>query len=189
MTEQRTTTPEKALRLRERVKKKKPEFVRQESWKYMRLKENWRRPHGLDNKVRKKIKGWPPPVDPGYRGPKVARGLHPSGYEEVLVYNSDRLGEIDSKTQAIRISHTVGKRKRIRILTEARRKKITVLNIKQTKEPVEKEKELKEGKKEEAEKEAEKQEKLEKPEGKETEVERPKREEKVTKRKKGSERQ
>ena len=186
MTEQRTTTPEKALRLRERVKKKKPKFVRQESWKYIRLKENWRRPHGLDNKVRKKIKGWPPPVDPGYRGPKVARGLHPSGYEEVLVYNSDRLGEIDPKNQAIRIAHTVGRRKRVRILGEARRKKITVLNIKQTKEPVEKEEELKETKKEEPE-EAGKKEKLEEPEEREMEVERPKQEEKVTKRKKGTE--
>jgi len=189
MTEQRTTTPEKALRLRERVKKKKPKFVRQESWRYIRLKENWRRPHGLDNKVRKKIKGWPPPVDPGYRGPRVARGLHPSGYEEVLVYNSDRLGEIDPKTQAIRIAHTVGKRKRITILREARGKKITVLNIKQTKEPVEKEEELKEGKKEETEKEVGKEEKLEGPEEEETEVERPKREQKVAKRKKRTEKQ
>ncbi|MEM3824049.1 MAG: 50S ribosomal protein L32e, partial [Candidatus Bathyarchaeia archaeon] len=99
--------PEKTLKLRERIKKKKPAFVRQESWRYIRLKENWRKPKGIDNKMRKKVKGWPATVNVGYRGPKAARGLHPSGYKEVLVYNTEDLKEIDPKTQAIRIAHTV----------------------------------------------------------------------------------
>jgi len=140
MTEQKTTSPEMALRLRKRVKKKKPDFVRHESWRYTRLKENWRKPRGLDNKMRRKIKGWPPTVSVGYRGPKVARGLHPSGYREVSVCNPTDLKKVDPKTQAIRISHTVGKRKRTRIITEARKKKIIILNLKEAKEAVEKEK-------------------------------------------------
>jgi large subunit ribosomal protein L32e len=152
MKEPSAIVPERALRLRERVKKKKPKFVRQESWKYIRLKENWRKPRGLDNKVRKKIKGWPTPPRAGYRGPRVGRGLHPSGYEKVLVYNVEQLKEVDPKTQAVQIAHTVGKRKRARILAEARKKKMTVLNLKETKELVEEEKELTE----EAEREEEK---------------------------------
>jgi len=149
MTKPATATAEKALELRERVKKKKPRFVRQESWRYKRLSESWRRPRGLDNKMRRKIKGWPPTVNVGYRGPKVARGLHPSGYKEVLLYNAEELKEIDPKTQAVRIAHSVGKRKRARILVEARKRKITVLNIKEAKEAVEEEKELTEERKEE----------------------------------------
>jgi large subunit ribosomal protein L32e len=160
---------EKTLKLRERIKKKKPAFVRQESWRYIRLKENWRKPKGIDNKMRKKVKGWPATVSVGYRGPKAARGLHPSGYKEVLVYNTADLKEIDPKTQAIRIAHTVGKRKRARILVEARKKKITILNLKEAKEEVKEEKvteETEEMEKEEAleeEREAEEKEKAEKP--------------------------
>lgn len=161
------TSPEKALKLRERAKRKKPKFLRQESWKYVRLKENWRNPRGLDNKVRKKFKGWPPPAGAGYRGPKVGRGLHPSGRKEVLVYNPEQLKKINPETQAVRIAHTVGKRKRMKILTEARKKKMTVLNPREAKEKVEKKKELsEETEKEEEREEAEEAAEMEKQEQK-----------------------
>lgn len=134
MTERDMRPAEKALKLREHVKKKKPKFVRPESWRYYRLKESWRRPRGLDHKIRRKVKGWPAGVSVGYRGPKIARGLHPSGYKEVLVHNSEELKNVDPKAQAVRIAHTVGKRNRAKIITEARRKKITILNVRETRE-------------------------------------------------------
>jgi large subunit ribosomal protein L32e len=139
MTEPKTITPKKALKLRKNLKRKKPSFVRHESWRYMRLKENWRRPRGLDNKMRRRIKGWPPVVSIGYKGPKIARGLHPSGYREVLVHNAEELEKVDPKTQAIRIAHTVGKRKKAGILAVARKKKVIILNLKEIKEAAESE--------------------------------------------------
>jgi len=165
VTELGPSNAEKALRLRERAKMKKPRFVRQESWKYFRLKENWRRPKGLDNKVRKRIKGWPPRVSAGYGGPKAARGLHPSGYEEVMIYNAEDLKRIDSKTQAARMAHTIGRRQRVKIMTEARKKRITVLNAREVKETVEKDKELtaEEARKEEEEEKTAESTKAEKP--------------------------
>ncbi len=134
MKEKNAATLQKALKLKTRMKKKKPKFVRQESWRYKRLKKNWRRPRGIDNKMRRKIKGWPPTVNVGYRGPKAARGLHASGYEEVLVYNSEELERVTPETQAIRIAHAVGKRKRVKILVDARRRKIKILNFKEARE-------------------------------------------------------
>ncbi|MCD6465528.1 50S ribosomal protein L32e [Candidatus Bathyarchaeota archaeon] len=118
----------KLVELRKKVKSKKPEFRRQESWRYKRVKENWRRPRGIDSKMRRKVKGWPATVNIGYRGPKLARGLHPSALREVLVYNPDDLREINPETEAIRIAHTVGARKRAEILSRARELGIHVLN-------------------------------------------------------------
>jgi len=174
MAQKDITATEKALRQRERVKNKKPKFVRQESWRYRRLKKNWRRPRGLDNKMRRKIKGWPPTVSVGYRGPKATRNLHPSGYREVLLYNAEEIKKTDPKTQVIRIAHTVGKRKRAKILAEARKRKITILNLKEAKEVVKEEKEL-------AEEKLEKKEKVKEA----TETEKPKRKRTETKKRKG----
>ena len=118
----------KLLKLRKRAKQKKPEFLRSESWRYSKMSESWRRPRGLDHKMRRKIKGWPPMVSTGYKGPKIARGLHPSGLREVMVHNVEELALVDPSVQAARIAHTVGKKKRVLILAEAKQKKIRVLN-------------------------------------------------------------
>jgi large subunit ribosomal protein L32e len=129
-------------------------------------------------------KGWPPAAGSGYGGPKVAKGLHPSGYKEVLVYNVEQLGKIDAKTEAVRIAHRVGKKKRADILAEARRKKIVVLNLRRVREaagekPAE---EKEEGKTAETEKETEE------TEG-EHEEKKPKPEEKTKKRRRRTEQQ
>lgn len=121
-------TKDKALALRQRMKRKKPRFRRQESWRYKRVTQVWRRPDGIDSKMRKKVKGWPKSAEVGYRGPKAARHLHPSGYLEVLVRNVDDVNDVNPQTQAIRIAHTVGARKRIEISVRAREKGIHVLN-------------------------------------------------------------
>jgi len=179
MTEENVADTRKALKVRARVKRKKPAFVRPESWRYVRLKESWRRPRGLDHKIRRKFKGWPAAVSVGYRGPRIARGLHPSGYREILVYNVEDLMQIDPKTQAVRIAHTVSRRKRARIIVEARKKKITILNLKEAREVVKEEKELTEEKEEKTETAEELEEKEETP------VEEPKQKQEKAKKRKG----
>ena len=142
--EKKPSLSQKALKLRARAKNKKPKFIRAESWKYDRFSVSWRRPRGLDNKIRRKIKGWPAGVSVGYKGPKSARCLHPSGYREVLVNNVQELTIVDPNTQAIRIAHTVGKRKRAIVIAEAKKLNIKILNIKVTAEVEKKEEELEE---------------------------------------------
>lgn len=136
MTEAAKTTRKNALKIRKRVKKGKPKFVRPESWRYVRLKENWRNPKGLDHKVRLMYKGWPPAAGAGYGGPKFGKGLHPSGYQEVLVHNVEELRKVNPDIQAARIASRVGKRKKAGILAEARKRKIVVLNVREIKGPV-----------------------------------------------------
>jgi len=116
------------LQLRKKIADKRPEFVRQESWRYDRLAPNWRKPKGKDNKMRRQVSGVPPLAKVGYKGPRKSRGLHPSGYNDILIFNINDLTKIDPKVDAVRIAHTVGNKKRIEIVTEATKLKMKVLN-------------------------------------------------------------
>jgi len=152
MTQTKDSKMQHALRVRARIKKKKPAFVRPESWKYDKFSVSWRRPRGLDNKIRRKIKGWPPGPSVGYKGPKNTRGIHPSGYEEVLVHNIAEVAKINPETQAARLGHTVGKKKRAQIIAEARKMNLFILNVKEVKEPAKEEAALEKPKEAKAEK-------------------------------------
>jgi len=117
------------LELRDKVAKGRPEFKRPESWRYKRLETTWRKPKGIDNHQRKqKSRGRPGLVKVGYRGPKIARGLHPSGFTDNLVYNINDLDNLNPKEDAVRIGHSVGTKKRIVIVTKALEGKFKVLN-------------------------------------------------------------
>jgi large subunit ribosomal protein L32e len=107
---------------------RRPAFVRQESWRYVRIHPEWRKPKGVDNKMRRQDKGWPVLVRVGYRGPVEARGLHPSGHYEVMVHKvSDLDGAIPGRDVA-RIGGTVGAKKREAILERATELGIRVVN-------------------------------------------------------------
>jgi large subunit ribosomal protein L32e len=132
-------TKEQALKLRARLKSKKPRFRRQESWRYKRVSQVWRAPDGMDSKMRRKVKGWPPSAEVGYRGPRKARHLHPSGFEEVIARNVDDLAKVNPNTQAIRIAHTVGMKKRAEIFVRAGERHIYILNPLHEEKPTEEE--------------------------------------------------
>lgn len=134
-------TREQALKLRSRLKSKKPRFRRQESWRYKRVSPVWRIPDGVDSKMRRKVKGWPASAEIGYRGPRRARHLHPSGYEEIIVRNVDDLAKVDPKTHAARISHTVGMKKRAEISVRAGERHVHILNPLPEEKPMEEEEE------------------------------------------------
>ena len=116
-----------ALAKRAMISGRRPAFKRQEWFRYSKLGEKWRKPKGIHSKMKRQLKRRPPMVDIGFRGPVAARDLHPSGFEEVLVYNVDGLEGIDPKKQAVRIGGTVGTKKRIAIEDRADELGIRVL--------------------------------------------------------------
>jgi len=116
------------LRVRKRISKKRPHFKRFESWRFVRIKDQWRKPRGIDNKMRTELQGWPKSVKIGYRGPTAVRGLHPSGKEEVMVWNVKDVAKVDPETQVARIGGTVGGKKKETILEKAEELKIRILN-------------------------------------------------------------
>ncbi len=117
-----------ALAKRAIISGNRPAFKRQEWFRYQKLGDSWRRPRGIHSKMRRGMKRRPPMVEIGYGGPALVRGLHPSGFEEVMVYNVDGLETINPKTQAARIGGTVGVKKRIAIENRAKELGIRVLN-------------------------------------------------------------
>ena len=117
------------LELRAKVAKSRPDFKRAESWRYKRLETTWRKPKGIDNHQRKqKSRGRPGLVKVGYGGPKIARGLHQSGYTDNLVHNIDDLEKLNPKTDGVRIGHSVGTKKRKEIVIKSIEKKFKIFN-------------------------------------------------------------
>jgi large subunit ribosomal protein L32e len=108
-----------------------PAFRRHEWWRYKRLggkHASWRLPRGIHSKTRRHWGYRPPVVSIGYRGPVEVRGLHPSGFEEVLVHNPSDLAKVNKEVQAARVGGTVGGRKAKLIEAEAAKLGIRVLN-------------------------------------------------------------
>ena len=118
-----------ALALRAAQKKATPSFRRTEWFRYKRLsRSGWRKPHGMDNKQRRNFKYRGSLVRIGHGKVNAASGLHPSGFEEVMVHNTRDLDQIDAETQAARIGATVGGRKSENIHARADELGIRVLN-------------------------------------------------------------
>jgi large subunit ribosomal protein L32e len=118
-----------ALALRAAQKAKTPKFRRTEWYRYFRLaRSGWRKPKGMDNKQRRNYRYRSSLVRVGHGKVATARGLHPSGFAEVMVQNVADLNQIDAERQAARVGATVGGRKREMIHERADELGIRILN-------------------------------------------------------------
>jgi len=122
-------TQKRLLELRKKNNKKRPSFRRVESWRLKRVKDSWRKARGIDSKTRRKTKTGVKSPTVGYRNPKKVRGLHPSGYEEVRIFNKNDLVGLNNKKHAIRISGKLGAKKRISLIDYVQNRGFKVLNV------------------------------------------------------------
>ncbi len=120
------------LVIRRQIKKRTPHFLRDEGFRYKRIPKNWRRPTGYTSKLRINLKYRPSKVRVGFRAPKIVRGLHASGFKEIMVHTVKELETIDPKKQAVRIGGTVGTKKRLEIAKRADELAIRVLNMRES---------------------------------------------------------
>ena len=120
----------KMTEIKKIAKKKKPYFTRSDSNKKLRIsKGGWRKPNGLHSKMRLAHRGFKKTVSIGYRNPAIIRGLEKSGMKKVLVMNLDDLKKIDVKN-SIAVIGNIGLRKKIEIIKEAQKRKISLSNVK-----------------------------------------------------------
>jgi len=123
----------KLAEIRKELKARKPYFVRQCLYKKSRITndEKWKKPKGMHSKLRNAFKGHAKRVKVGYRGPEEVRGITSSGLFPVLVENVSQLS-IVGENQGALISSGVGMKNKLLILEEAKKKNITILNVKDT---------------------------------------------------------
>ena len=117
------------MRIRDKLSKKRPSFRRVESWRFKRVKNSWRKSRGIDSQTRKKEKSGVKSPSIGYRSPKKVRGIHPSGYKEVMVFNVNDLKGLNNKKHALKLSGRLGAKKRITLIDYAQNRGFKILNI------------------------------------------------------------
>jgi large subunit ribosomal protein L32e len=75
-----------------KIKKRTKRFTRFESEDYPgKLAPNWRRPRGIDNRVRRQFKSCKPLVSIGYGTKREHKHVLPNGFKKLLIKNESDL--------------------------------------------------------------------------------------------------
>ncbi|MCO5567964.1 hypothetical protein L7F22_021660 [Adiantum nelumboides] len=112
------------------IKKRVKKFKRAQSDRKICVKPSWRRPKGIDSRVRRKFKGCVLMPNIGYGSNKKTRHVLPNGFKKFLVHNA---AEIDllmmhNRKFCAEIAHNVSTLKRKSIVERASQLNITVTN-------------------------------------------------------------
>jgi len=112
------------------VKKRTARFNRHQSDRFKCVDPSWRKPKGIDNRVRRRFKGQAAMPKIGYGNNKKTRHMMPSGHKAFLVNNTRELDLLlmHNKTYAAEIAHGVSSRKRIEIVARAKELGVKVTN-------------------------------------------------------------
>ena len=138
----------KLLEARNKAKAKKPKFERQDTNIFKQFRGQYRKPKGMHSKMRRGLRGHKRTPAVGYSSPRAVKGLTRQGIRPVVVVNMAELLQI-KKDEGVILSSTLGLKKRLVLLEKIKELKLSVLNIKNVDEYVNKAKEIFENKKKE----------------------------------------
>lgn len=114
------------------VKKRTKKFARHQSDLFLRVRPSWRKPKGIDGRVRRRFKGSIPMPSVGYGSDKATRNVHPHGFKTIVVSNVAELEMLmmHNRTYAATVAHSVSSRVRRAIVDRAEQLAIRVTNAK-----------------------------------------------------------
>ncbi|KAB8277765.1 hypothetical protein BDV30DRAFT_234629 [Aspergillus minisclerotigenes] len=114
------------------VKKRTKTFKRHQSDRFKCVPESWRKPKGIDSRVRRRFKSNIPMPSIGYGSNKKTKHMMPSGHKAFLVQNPKdvELLLMHNRTYAAEIGHAVSSRKRVEIIAKAKALGVKVTNPK-----------------------------------------------------------
>jgi large subunit ribosomal protein L32e len=122
---------ERLIKIKEVIKKKTPVFTRADAHKKKRVGTTWRKPKGIQNKMRLNKKGYRVNVRAGYKTPCAINDT----YKGLIIARVETLKElrlINPKTHAALIGK-VGRMKKEQLIQEAQQHNITLVNLSVTK--------------------------------------------------------
>merc|ERR1711953_27277 len=108
----------------------KKNFFRFKSDRLTRVKPNWRRSKGIDNRERRKFSGTSDMPGKGYKTCTFIKHLTQEGYRKVMISNIKDLQALKSLNTFYcgEIRHAIGAKKRIEIVAKADEYGIVLLN-------------------------------------------------------------
>merc|ERR1712180_418944 len=112
------------------IKKRTKRFIRHQSERYDKVGPSWRKPKGIDSRVRRRFKGQYLMPSIGYGSNAKTRHMMPDGFSKFVVHNVKdvELLLMLKGTHAAEIAHNVSARKRKEIVDRANQLSVKVTN-------------------------------------------------------------
>ncbi|XP_050685357.1 60S ribosomal protein L32-like [Leptidea sinapis] len=112
------------------VKKRTERFIRHQTDRYDKFKRNWRKPRGIDNRVRRHFKGQYLMPSIGYGSNKKTCHMLSNGFKKVLVHNVKELDILMMRNRkyCVEIPHGVSSKKRKLFVERAQQLSIILTN-------------------------------------------------------------
>mmetsp|Transcript_28667 Transcript_28667/g.65508 ORF Transcript_28667/g.65508 Transcript_28667/m.65508 type:complete len:136 (-) Transcript_28667:39-446(-) len=113
------------------VKKRTKKFIRHQADLFKRIaRSSWRKPKGIDGRVRRRFKGALPMPSIGYGSNKKTRNVLPDGFRTAVIYNVSELEMLmmHNRKYSATVGHSVSSRSRRAIIERAEQLAIRVTN-------------------------------------------------------------